>query len=421
MLSLSYLSFPQVDSERDEVHVKSDLLSGTHPFYDYASACWAIHLQEGIPQAKFGDKISDLRETLETFIELRWVSTSKPLPNLQRVHKLLSPLDSSKHYDNIAQAVGWAKRQSGKNGLGPSPDEALDLSQVTLKIRSVLENMHTASLCEADERRLQRFYGMNWFKCSRVNCYYYYQGFKSADQRDRHTVKHDRPFLCFIKGCPTEVFGCTTYDELKNHLFATHAIDDFEDADGEEFPDVHEEVPAKLVKNAAEFGCPSCDKKYTRRYTLLNHIRGAHSGEKPYECPICKRQFTRKFERDRHQRTHSEEPDKPYKCSGQLKDGTTWGCGKSFIRADKLRSHFDTKKGRKCVQPMMAEKLQAVHDGGIVCDNTEFGEKADRFLSDGESLPPFKDFLKLCGLDMSSIGFHHGETSLLRDQDGGNT
>ena len=36
---------------------------------------------------------------------------------------------------------------------------------------------------------------------------------------------------------------------------------------------------------------------------------------------------------------------KNFKCEGYLQDGTRWGCGKLFARADALRRHFQTEAG----------------------------------------------------------------------------
>ncbi|PGH01881.1 hypothetical protein AJ80_08953 [Polytolypa hystricis UAMH7299] len=418
MLSLSYLAFPQLDLQRNDDDIRSDLLNGIHPFYDYASSCWAIHLQDGISNLETGDELAQLQETLETFIELSWLPTHKPLQDLKRVHKSLSLMKSSKLYDRIAQAVGWAKKQSGQHGLGPSPDEALNLSQVTEKIRSVLENMHTLSLPRADVKKLQDFYGTNWFKCPRVNCYYYYQGFGSADQRNRHTDKHNRPFLCFVTGCPTEVFGCATQDELKKHLFTYHGIDEFEDTDNGEFPDPPKEKTSKSVKSDAIRQCPECDKKFTRNHNLKNHLR-THKGERPFECDVCGERFTRKADCDRHQRGHG---DKKFICVGLLKDGGTWGCKASFGRADKLADHFRSKKGQKCLRLLLEEKLKAARGGEMVSDGNMFadqaGENADILLNAGKSLPSFQEFLQLSGLDVSAVGIPSEATSLSKAQDG---
>lgn len=47
------------------------------------------------------------------------------------------------------------------------------------------------------------------------------------------------------------------------------------------------------------FCCTRCNKKYKRRYSLLQHIRSKHLGIK-IKCPICLKEFTSKSVQRRH-------------------------------------------------------------------------------------------------------------------------
>lgn len=398
MLSLAYLAFPQVDRQRSDDDVKSDIMSGVHAFYDYASACWALHLQTGIPSPDTGDELDHLQETLETFIELHWSSTPKYLPIPKKVQESLSPIKSSEFYDKMSQAVVWSRKQLSSHCQIPSPEEALDLWQVTERIRSVLEQMHSDLPLEDEAQKLYQFYGTNWFKCSRISCYYYHQGFSSATQKKHHIDRHDRPFLCVIDGCPMHNFGCTTENELKTHLFEWHGIDDLDDT---EFPPPLKAQPPSTAKNPATHQCPICEKKYTRQHNLKAHLR-THEGTKPFPCSVCGDTFTRKSDCDRHERGHG---DKKFVCFGELNDGSTWGCNSSFGRADKLADHIRSKTGQNCIRPLI---LQTLREGGEGASGENFlvdqlGTNADALLAAGKCLPSFGDFLQLCGLDKSVI------------------
>ncbi|TGJ85994.1 hypothetical protein E0Z10_g2737 [Xylaria hypoxylon] len=87
MVSIGYLTLPQLDmaGQKADEDVHLNLVKGTYSFHDYASACWAMHLQEGISELKVGGELTQLLETLETFIELHWSPTHKPLQDLKRV------------------------------------------------------------------------------------------------------------------------------------------------------------------------------------------------------------------------------------------------------------------------------------------------------------------------------------------------
>lgn len=398
MLSLAYLAFPEVDKRRSDDDIAADLASGTHAFYDYASACWAMHLQTGIPSPDVGDKLSPLLETLETFIELHWSSTPKSLKIPEKVQVSLSPIKASECYDRISQAVEWSRKQLGSHCQGPTQDEALDLWQVTDKIRSVLEEMHSRSLPEIETQELDQFYGSNWFKCPRVSCHYYHQGFSSASQKKNHVDRHDRPFLCVVDGCPVNLFGCPTENELKKHVFHYHGIDTF---DGWEYPTPPKAQAPSTAKNPATFQCHSCPKKFTKKFNLDGHLR-THDGTKPFECGSCDKSFTRKSDRDRHEKGHG---DKKFACFGHLNDGSTWGCRSSFGRADKLAAHLKTKTGLNCLRPLVLQKLQEGDEGSTEENmlSDQLGKNADALLAAGKLLPSFGEFLRLCGLDKSVI------------------
>ncbi|KAF2973525.1 hypothetical protein GQX73_g157 [Xylaria multiplex] len=346
-VSIGYLTLPQLDinEQQQQEDVYINLANGMYSFYDYASACWFMHLQEGISELKMGSELTQLLETLETFIELHWSPTHKALHDLKRVRNSLDSIKASKSFEKITHAVGWAKRQSSKYGQGPSEDEALDLWRVTKKIRSV-------------------------------------------------------PFLCYISGCHMEVFGYATSNELKRHLLKYHGIDLSDQTSDDEFPDPPKRKVANTAENEATHTCTECDKKFTRKHNLQNHMR-SHQGLKPYACKDCGEKFTRKSDCDRHQR--GQHGEKEFVCVGSLKDGGTWGCNKAFGRLDKLVAHLRSRTGQRCIKPHLEEKMRENGADGVGNDAKLFGdqtgENATALRAAGKSLPSFEEFLQLCGLD----------------------
>ncbi|CAK37376.1 uncharacterized protein An01g13700 [Aspergillus niger] len=374
MRCLTYLSFHQFNLDRDEHDIKSDMLSGFHHLYDYASACWAMHLEGGILGLEKDDLIR-LREALRRLVEKHWSESHKPIQHVERVRTALSPfaeLESTEptDYNRLVQAVAWARKQSGQSGIGPSNEEALTLWRVTAKIRSVLENIDTKG---DDYAIIKRLYGVNRFKCPRVNCYYYHYGFRSLDQRNRHTKKHTRPYLCVVTGCPMEVFGYAQEKELQKHLFDVHHINDTSDGDEPDFPNPHKEKASKSGGGEGRYRCPDCDKTFTQKKSLNRHQR-SHASEKSFSCTKCSKAFTRKEDCERHQDVHSNTKEK-YVCAGTLKDGTKWGCNRSFTRKDKLRDHFRPEKKLKCILPWLREKQAAGGVDGNYLDGNVFADQ----------------------------------------------
>lgn len=403
---LTYLTLPAFDPDRSKENVKSDLLAGMHQLYDYASACWALHLLESISHIT-GDDISHLHAALEKLVDLYGSQSYKPLRDVKKVHNMLIPFEvliqsESKKHENMVQAVAWANKQSGRPATGPSDNEALKLWKVTEKIRAALENVAPRS---KELETVKHLYGENRFKCSWVNCYYYYQGFRQSKKRDRHLKKHTRPYLCFVSGCPMEVFGYAVEKDLQKHLFNAHHIDESSDKEDNVFPDPRKGKASNSREGGGMFKCPDCNTTFTQKKSLNRHLKNHLDNQTTFPCDECDRTFKRKEDRERHQSTHGE---KNYVCAGLLSDGTKWGCNKTFSRKDKLKEHFQPDKGFNCILPLIQERQQAGGGNGKYLDDNVFadlkGYNSKVLLIAGRSLPPFRVFLEKCGLDASESG-----------------
>jgi len=73
-------------------------------------------------------------------------------------------------------------------------------------------------------------------------------------------------------------------------------------------------------------------------------------------CSVCGKAFARQHDRKRHEGLHSGE--KKFVCRGNLKDGSNWGCGRRFARADALGRHFRSEAGRVCIRPLLEEEAR---------------------------------------------------------------
>lgn len=351
------------------------------------------HLQKDQEEVQVILSHEEMQETLEVFIETRWTSRSVPKVRVPKsVEKAISTMKCSDSYDKIAQAMIQAKRQLHAQGQDLAEDEPLDIWKVTQEIRSSYESLDLSLLTETERKTITQLYGTNLFKCPRVNCYFYHDGFSSSRLRDSHVLKHERPFLCLVEGCYKADFGCTTEDELKKHLFLYHGIDIMED---NEFPTPAEEKKEDVSTGPGKYECRDCGKKFTRRHNLNAHSR-SHANVRSFECRICSQRFIRKSDCVRHEKGHES---KGFLCGGTLDDGSTWGCKAAFSRADKRAMHFKSKKGQACIKPFMAQELKKRRD-----TTDEDMEQDTGFTEASRCLPSFEEFLSLCGLDGGSIG-----------------
>lgn len=419
MLSVAYLSMPQMDKHGTDEEFAASLKDGTYAFYDYASSCWALHLQNSLDGLGTGEpeQLDQIQETVETFLEVHWSPSSKPLTIPPKIDKLLSIWRTSEVFDKICQTLAWARKQHGNHNEGPKEDEATDIWEVTKRIRTSLENLHAAKLCDSEEKSLREFYGPNWYRCPRVHCYYYHHGFRDATERDRHVNRHERPYLCYIDGCHMAVFGCVTANNLTNHLFHYHGINNFDDRAFPLEEEVQKQNPVEPVATASEYPCPQCSKTFKAKHSLRVHSR-IHEGVKSFFCNICSQRFMYEGDLNRHVRGHG---DKLFKCQGPLKNGSTWGCGRLFARSDKLKDHLRSKRGQRCFRPRVIESLAerdgAADDAGVLLMSERFGLEADTLLAAGGSRHTFHEFLQSCGLKKSELQFYDASAETVEHSD----
>ncbi|KAF7967537.1 hypothetical protein HWV62_33998 [Athelia sp. TMB] len=83
----------------------------------------------------------------------------------------------------------------------------------------------------------------------------------------------------------------------------------------------------------AVYPCPTCDKSFSRLYSLRAHQR-IHSAERPYVCTSCDAAFARLYDLRRHAGVHETAS---WVCTG---------CDKPFSRSDAVKRHQDSARGR---------------------------------------------------------------------------
>jgi hypothetical protein len=248
--------------------------------------------------------------------------------------------------------------------------------------------------CTAGERdehlrdEIETRYGSNHFKCSRFSCKFFTNGFSTGEERDRHVEKHERPFRCTDQSCPSFTFGFSSAAKQAKHIKETHSAIEFptdydvensktvakqntelqtlaelpvvdarKTIEPEQEPEEDSEPEPQYFRQKrvrlTEFKCDHCSRVFTKRYNLESHLR-THLGERPFKCQICGRAFARSSDHVRHMKKHSGE--RAHVCQGILQNGTPWGCGKSFSRADILGSHHKSKAGIACLRPLLQEQ-----------------------------------------------------------------
>ncbi|XP_055325249.1 testis-specific zinc finger protein topi-like isoform X2 [Sitodiplosis mosellana] len=133
------------------------------------------------------------------------------------------------------------------------------------------------------------------------------KGYTQSSHLYQHLRFHKgiKPFECTKDGCNRRF---TIRPDLNDHIRKCHT--------GErpyKCSDCHKTFLTGSVyyqhrlihRNERRYGCRTCEKRFHRSDALKNHER-IHSGEKPYACGVCAKTFRQKGDRDKHFRSRHQ-------------------------------------------------------------------------------------------------------------------
>ncbi|KAF2647502.1 hypothetical protein K491DRAFT_699595 [Lophiostoma macrostomum CBS 122681] len=388
--------------------------SGHYGFVEYAMLYWVRHIEAGLAGHQAHQScLEDLAETVDNFLQQHWHEPDQPLAISQRNRDKFAWFENHAYFEQFLQAVVSTRKQITFFGKMKQGEIALDSSEVISRVRETIENTYESGpRVLRDDLEIK--YGANLFKCPRFSCQSFTSGFSSRTDRDRHIDKHDRPFRCTETACTGYVFGFATVSDLDKHMRETHSTvrDNIQFPTDEDVqnsmlpntvdpqsavtsdPTIDNEATIEITPESVsrldtqleagpgiqpepifhplpapqrtrrrgrqrEFTCSHCGKMFRKKYNWTSHLL-THSTEKPFKCSQCEKAFSRATDLRRHGGSHGE---KMYVCFGQLEGGGTWGCGRSFARADILSGHHKTKVGQLCIKELLIERSRGGTEG----------------------------------------------------------
>jgi hypothetical protein len=95
----------------------------------------------------------------------------------------------------------------------------LDLFSFLKRVRAIIEDLNTQPAIESEMRQC---YGPQLYKCPRIYCIFFHEGFSNLAERNSHVERHDRSHLCKITGCLYATLGYPKADDLARHEKAAH-------------------------------------------------------------------------------------------------------------------------------------------------------------------------------------------------------
>lgn len=200
-------------------------------------------------------------------------------------------------YENLLNIWNHASEHANKGSSVKNDISLKQLGVAVTRSREMLEKITTESSYRPPENaELDLFYGEKRFKCPKVTCYYFHEGFKDARSRDRHINRHDRPFSCSFPDCSIVEFGFSSNKDLERHRRFFHP-------EMEEQANSFNAIPKTTT--ATPFECNICGKKFTRGFIHKHHVL-SHTGTRPHACSECGKAFTRANDCKRHEKIHAK-------------------------------------------------------------------------------------------------------------------
>jgi DNA-directed RNA polymerase subunit RPC12/RpoP len=314
------LTFPcfDLDATDDPNELRQLALEGHFAFQDYAIAKWFFHVNAFVKSgAKFLEESKDrdkhlyaitvaLDEFMMRFSEENWddraVTACKADCDIFQNLPLYENLFLLTSYIYTFQQKGFeAKHQISIKSLS----EALERN------RELLEEL-PRNLSSHERHLYGQFYDEDRrFKCTRITCRYFSEGFTDAKSKKKHLNMHNRPYYCDVANCLGNEGFANNNDLLKyvtslppRSTIHSQASTRHTRAFHPDMCDLADKFRTATTKQAnAVHACSICGKTFTRKFHRRDHEL-SHTGQRPHECPECGKAFTRLNDMKRHRKLH---------------------------------------------------------------------------------------------------------------------
>lgn len=301
-LCLHYLTFECFELEITAERLTELALEGYFVFQDYAVAKWFNHLLAMISSSHvLGEgndgalnSLDDLKLALKNFADC-YEEDLLQTPAITEEGKSCEAFEHLAVYESFLQVQNHVLAHQRKDFNERNKVSLKALETAFERNRKFIEELCSSEARPEQQIELRALYGDTVYKCSKLSCFYFHEGFKDAKTRDKHINKHDRPFHCTFPDCSYADFGFPSNRELEKHRKDYHA----EVADLEEVFKSPSKAPT-----TSQHHCELCNKYFTRGFHLRNHLR-THDGTKPFACRECGKAFTRKNDCTRHEKIHA--------------------------------------------------------------------------------------------------------------------
>ncbi|CAI7653077.1 unnamed protein product [Penicillium viridicatum] len=221
---LRYLTLDHFRPDISNSDLREYIIRGDLAFQDYAVSQWYIHMRTFV-EAKHafleGDMITMEASTAQIALVFRELDNfvlfyGESFPGNMALQSSEADCVFFQPYifygllvriwDHICSAQRGDITARNKVSIG-------SLEMAFTRNRALLEELSSNSGFD-----LIGLYDEYPFRCPKVLCFYFHEGFRSADVRNYHVNHHDLPFQCPVDNCSPHVAGFRAKSALSSHM-----------------------------------------------------------------------------------------------------------------------------------------------------------------------------------------------------------
>lgn len=214
VLCLQYLTFPCFEKYEndDEPKLQQLALQGYLAFQDYAVAMWFHHVNAFVNSgqdflsngSRQGFRLNSISVALDDFMskysEIDWEQG-----RVERCNDSCRAFEAFYFYENLVLLTSHIYTFQDKGFEARHKISIRSLDEALTQNRKILEELPgklDKRKAAHDVARYNRFYDPErMYKCNRITCRYFWEGFKDKKSRRHHVNVHDRPFHCDVQDC----------------------------------------------------------------------------------------------------------------------------------------------------------------------------------------------------------------------------
>ena len=185
---------------------------GYFALQDYAVQCWYDHLLEWADPSAPADPSA--AQTLARLGGLFLGSYGLVSKVGEQSGEVMAPVE-------LRAAIHAIPKDDRERNSG------LNIEDRTLGIRKCIEMLRDEQLSSDEEEVLDNLYGpWKTYKCSKPWCGSFTRGMKTAEEREKHSARHELPFRCHSEACFAYSLGFDDASKLSQHKSRYHGTSD---------------------------------------------------------------------------------------------------------------------------------------------------------------------------------------------------